>query len=459
MARDPSRRPASERDFARLLEWIGAKNFSGFPTQYPPLAAWEPGAPPGEPRASWRAARGRGKPLQLYANVPFCATRCAFCFLPVVASEEQARFDRYLDAFEREAGAAADAFAGAEFDNVSVGGGSPTVWDAGRLARLLALLSRFRRACGGQFAFEAHPSQLDAEKISLLRDAGVNWLSLGVQSLRESVAQRADRRQRPQEVLRAYLAAKRAGLRVNMDLMCGLEAQSGESFLEDVRALARLRPDQVHLYAFEANSFTLYRQRGGRQEPADWRAAQALRDRGYRTLLDAGYVKIDDESVALSALAQNRQMSLARFLARAPIVGLGAGAVSYVTGRCRYVNHHNLDAYQGRIESGRPPVARFARLSPDDEQINYALNALVFNASLDGELDAGAFAAEFGAPPAGRLRRALASLANDGYLLERSNGYRTRPQAPAGELFIRRALMSPALVARLRRALPRASLK
>lgn len=185
------------------------------------------------------------QPIGLYLHVPFCESLCPFCpfhrqhYRATVAAGYLDALEQEIEAFERH---------GYRFHSIYVGGGTPTV-EAHRLSSLLLALGTRHRI--DTIAVETNPNHLDAAHLDPLVDAGVNRLSVGVQSLDDTVLERIGR-------LAAYGSGARTLERlvpvferfdtVNVDMMFNLPEQSDASIEADLDALLELDPPQISYY-------------------------------------------------------------------------------------------------------------------------------------------------------------------------------------------------------------------
>jgi oxygen-independent coproporphyrinogen-3 oxidase len=371
------------RLFQAVLRAADGANVTGYPNQYPPLAAWDPVRADAAVRSSWRAVRGEAGEIGLYVHVPFCRARCSFCFLPVW-SARAASVGAYLDALESEAAIAAGLLDGRPLRSVYVGGGTPTMLSESELERVFGALRRlFRFGNPFQFAVEANPESLSLAKARLLRAFGADWVTMGVQSLDANVLRRAGRRHGAAAARAGYDAARAAGVPgVNVDLLFGLPGQSRESFLADVREVAGWGAEQVHLNVYVNAPNTALARRGHRVGRAAFEECLAVQAEGFAALASAGYRRLDADSAGRGPESVNWQGSTA-FAEGASILGLGPTAVSYARGRMRYVNAADPESFRRAAAEGRLPVARGTALTPRQERLNLLLRGLERNGRVE----------------------------------------------------------------------------
>ncbi|MCX7025404.1 MAG: coproporphyrinogen-III oxidase family protein [Spirochaetes bacterium] len=180
-------------------------------------------------------SRASAGPLSLYVHVPFCRAKCAYCdfySLPVGTCLDSALADGYVAAVLAHTGILADRSGASGFDTIYVGGGTPTALPMGAFVRLIEGLANLSGpAPVGEWSCEANPESLDAGKLRVLRDAGVNRVSLGLQDMDDDVLRAAGRASTTKaDALRALdlIAAEWSG-RFSADFICGLPGQTPAS--------------------------------------------------------------------------------------------------------------------------------------------------------------------------------------------------------------------------------------
>ena len=192
--------------------------------------------------------------LGLYVHVPFCRTRCRYCDFYRVG-ENAARMERFLAALEREIRHAAAPGGAAAPDSVFLGGGTPSLLDPLQVAGVLAALeSRFGLAAGCEVSMEANPSDLSPERLAAYRAAGVNRLSLGMQSLCDRELSLLGRRHDARRAADCVAWARGAGFdNLSVDLLLGIPGQTAASFRRTVEGAIELATDHVSVYLLEVH--------------------------------------------------------------------------------------------------------------------------------------------------------------------------------------------------------------
>jgi len=361
----------SEQAFDAFLTALRRLDYTGYSEQYPPFGSWQTlDRKSGALKAAWRRSLGLTKKAGLFVNVPFCRSRCRFCFLPVTAigssgKKRTASFRRYLSALDREAAFYVPLFKTARFSTLYIGGGTPSMMTPEETRQFFGLLRRrFRIPPGAQTVLELHPDDVTGEKLDAYRDCGVSRVCIGVQSMDERVLGANARRQGLDRVAAAHAALKAHGIKgVNIDLICGLPGQDRASFLRDLGKVIKLGPDQVHLNTFINTPYTVHAMSGGKA--GDERAVAALREEGFRRLAKAGYVRIDSDSMGRTRASRNLQTT--DLSGRRSVLGLGPGAVSRAFGAARYINRAGWDGWLARAGHGLCPAEKGVFCGPEDE--------------------------------------------------------------------------------------------
>ena len=219
---------------------------------YPPLRGYD-AMGPGAFLEGWTPPRDGL--LAAYAHIPFCDRRCAFCHIPVVAGASDADKVRYVDLLEQEMDLWLERFGLDRIPvrSLSLGGGTPTCMPPALLERFLELFTaRLHRSACTQWGVDLDPGTVGgsegAERLELLRRFGVDRLAFGVQSLRDDVLQRMNRIHDRAQVHEAVAAARAAGFKVNIELICGYPTETIDSWLDIVDEAIGMEVDEVQIY-------------------------------------------------------------------------------------------------------------------------------------------------------------------------------------------------------------------
>ena len=312
----------------------------------------------GGERALTTAGRSR---LGLYLHVPFCAALCRYCtFTRSVTDTGLER--RYVSALAREirAGlppAAPEAGPPPAADTIYFGGGTPSLLDPTDIAALIRVCRDvFDVDADAEITLEANPETVTPDRLAGFRAAGVNRLSLGVQSFVDAELARLGRLHDQARARLAFDAARRAGFdNVSLDLMLGLPGQSLADLRVSVGALADLAPEHASVYLLE-----LYPQSplAGEMARHHWTRVSddEMADMYLETMTSleaAGYEQYEISNLARTGRRSRHNL---KYWTDGAWAGFGCGAHSTV-GDERWNNVSSVPEYLAQVEEGRPPVA------------------------------------------------------------------------------------------------------
>ncbi|MFB8120378.1 STM4012 family radical SAM protein [Streptomyces sp. NPDC055962] len=310
---------------------------------YPHKTAYRPLGqhPAGPPSLHELWASERKDALSLYLHIPFCEVRCGFCNLFTRIGAPDELTTRYLDALDRQATAVRDALGDDEpvrFAAAAFGGGTPTFLTAGELERLCDIAEKRMGADlrAVPLSVETSPSTATADRLTVLAGRGTTRISIGVQSFVDAEARAAVRPQRRSEVEAALGRIRDARIPVlNIDLIYGIEGQTGESWLTSLDAALAWRPEELYLYPLYVRPLTgLGRTAGGAAAPLDPDTAwDEQRLRLYRAgrdhLLANGYGQV---SMRMFRRTDTPRTGPDDYACQTDgMIGLGCGARSYTS--------------------------------------------------------------------------------------------------------------------------------
>ncbi|MBI4365173.1 MAG: radical SAM family heme chaperone HemW [Candidatus Latescibacteria bacterium] len=296
----------------------------------------------------------------LYIHLPYCRSICPYCDF-VKAPLHRAEPARLLAALERERTlvvAAEGAGTGSVWSRprtIYVGGGTPTALDAGSLRRFLDWIrSGWDRSRVREFTVEANPEGLSDEKLEILREAGVDRLSLGVQSLEPAVLRFLGRIHTAEGALSALDRARRTGFRtISADLMYGVPGETPEGFWVALQRLVALGVPHLSAYPLQIEEGTPLhaKVRRGELRPEDEDAVAERYGDLVEILSRAGYRHYEVSNFALPGSESRHNEG---YWLRRPYLGLGPGAHSF-DGSARWRNEESIARYFERVESGALP--------------------------------------------------------------------------------------------------------
>lgn len=310
--------------------------------------------------------RGR-ETLGLYVGIPFCRTICTYCDFNVYA-HLSVLFESYVDALLAEikqvsAGVAQPRFA----TSLAFGGGTPSILPADLIGRVIeGIHATFELQPGAEVTLEANPGTVDLDKLTRLRELGVNRLSLGVQTLDDARLKSFNRNHNSAASRDGYDLARKAGIdNVNIDLIFGLPDQTLDDWAKTLDEVIAWSPEHMSLYGLQVEAGTaLARQIAkGRVRHPDPDLAADMFGLAEDRLGAAGFEHYEISNYAKRGF-RSKHNSI--YWLNRPYLGFGAGAHSYFRG-VRYSNLLSPSDYVDRLLRGESVVATTEVISRDTE--------------------------------------------------------------------------------------------
>lgn len=312
-------------------------------------------------------------PLGIYIHIPFCRRRCNYCdFLSHGGAD--AVPDAYVDALMEEwrlwEGTVADEHT---LQSIYVGGGTPSLLLPGQLYRLLeALRSRLPVAPDCEVTLEGNPDSLNAARMQAFFHAGVNRLSIGIQSFSDTALARLGRLHDAHEAEQVVLQARQAGVaNLSLDLMYGLPGSSTDEELRSLHRAIDLAPEHISWYNLTlapgtplARSVTA----GDEVMPDDDEILETMRE-GWQLLESSGYQHYEISNFSRPGRASRHNLG---YWLYTDYVGLGLGASGFLAGR-RWTNVVDWSVYAAALARNERPIDVEEQLDRRRRQGEYAM--------------------------------------------------------------------------------------
>ncbi|MEA3307000.1 MAG: radical SAM protein, partial [Elusimicrobiota bacterium] len=367
--------------FAKILKNLKLSDYTGYTDQYPPFGSWSDLKNKNKTIFdAWKWVAQDKHDIDLFVNVPFCKVKCSFCFLPVICTGHNKKnidktFDSYLEYLQKEISLLAPIFKKRTFNSLYIGGGTPSMMSVKQIEKFFALLRKnFKFSAKAQILAEISP-EIGQKELTAFKKCGINRLCIGVQTMSPQTLHEVQREQKNNSFERTYKLAKKTGIKkINVDLICGLPNQSDKSFIHDLKTVAALRPDQIHLNIFATTPYTIYSLKGGKA--INEKKIKKLREKGFNMLFNLGYKKLDSDAVGLTLKSKNFQTADLR--EKKSLLGIGIGSVSRAWSRLRYINTIDWAGYRRNLSSKTLPAKKGIQTSLKDEMIHFILESLNF---------------------------------------------------------------------------------
>jgi oxygen-independent coproporphyrinogen III oxidase len=346
--------------------------------------------------------------------VPFCRHRCGYCDFPLITGRDELIGD-YLQAIALELQSLE---VPREVDTLFFGGGTPTHLPPAQLRQLLHVAREWlplAEEC--EFSVEANPRDLDADRIGVLLEAGVNRLSLGVQSFGNSQLAMLERDHQAEEIAPLLEVLRVAGIdNTSLDLIFGVPGQSLEDWEQTLCHASRCAVRHVSAYGLTYEKGTSFWQR---RERGTLRPIEEERERQmYALAMDllpaAGFQQYEISNYAVPGYECRHNLVYWR---GESYFAFGPGAARYVEG-VRSTNHRSVTSWLKRVLAGESPVAETETL--DDE--GRARELIMLGLRMTAGIDIAAFEQRTGFDLHALCGPALPRFFEDG-LLEESAGH------------------------------------
>ncbi len=358
--------------------------------------------------------------LSLYIHLPWCERKCPYCDF----NSHEARAipeTEYIEALLRDLQGDLALARGRTVQTLFIGGGTPSLFSAEAIARLLqGIAALLPLAADLEATMEANPGSAEADKFAGFRAAGINRLSLGVQSFDAACLQALGRIHSSHQAAAAIEYARGAGFdSFNIDLMHGLPGQTLAGAEADLRTALAWDPPHLSWYQLTIEPNTVFHKRPPSLPVEDELAD--IQQRGEQLLADAGYQQYEVSAYSRPGFQCRHNLNYWSF---GDYLGIGAGAHGKVTGAdggvLRYAKKRQpgeyLDALPGRFTAAQH------RVEPGDMVGEFMLNALRLKAGFSREL----FTARTGLEVA-VIEAKLRQLQERGLLISDDRGVRASP--------------------------------
>ncbi|MEM3101612.1 MAG: radical SAM protein [Candidatus Nitrosotenuis sp.] len=367
----------------RELKRLGFINKKGefFPSvHYPPITMYKPILQE-EMFAGYTLPDD--KLLDVYAHIPFCKQRCVYCHYPVKFGDQPSEKDKYLDALKREMDIYISVLGIYRIHarSILVGGGTPTYLTPQQLKYFLDFFThRLDLSKCTQFNYDVDPNTLlgvdGNERIRIMRDYGVDRLTIGINSLNPTILKHMNRHHTVKEALESIDVARKFGFKLNIEFIFGYPGQTIESWIDEIELAMSLDVDEIQLYRLKVEAY------GDYQGPIK----TIIQSKPTTTLSDEETLTM--KKIAINMLkANNFTENIRRVFGRSKKIyshyawnqccmlfdEVGFGLTAFSSLRDRFVlNTQYFDEYYSAIEGGRLPLNR-GLVRNKEEQIRWAI--------------------------------------------------------------------------------------
>ena len=286
------------------------------------------------------------KELELYVHIPFCVKKCSYCdFLSAPATEKTK--EAYMAALFAEIGGRAKDYKERIVTSIFIGGGTPSLLSGDSIRQLMEHIREgFSLAPDAEITMEVNPGTVTAEKLTAFYGAGINRLSIGMQSAQEQELKILGRIHDFDGFCQVYREAVEAGFtNINVDVMSGLPGQTLASYKDTLEKVLRLEPMPQHISAYsliveEGTPFAAMADRGELPLPEE-DTERAMYEETIEVLAGYGFHRYEISNYALDGYECRHNVG---YWIRRDYLGFGIGAASLID-NVRFQNGRDLNAY------------------------------------------------------------------------------------------------------------------
>ena len=291
--------------------------------------------------------------LELYIHMPFCVKKCEYCDFLSFPADTNTQI-KYVHALLNEIRFYGEKMRGFRVSTIYIGGGTPSWLEPELVTAVMdQIYKSFQVYEDAEISIECNPGTVTAAKLQAYRRAGINRLSIGLQSTNNTELKTLGRIHTYEQFLKTYELARNEGFtNINVDLMSGLPRQSAESFADTLQRVIRLKPEHISAYSliiekgtpfYEKYKFDMVRQEAGMKTeelPTEDDTYKMLK-LTQRVLAKAGYERYEISHYAKPGYACRHNVG---YWTRENYLGLGLGAASLID-NVRYSNTRELYEY------------------------------------------------------------------------------------------------------------------
>lgn len=311
-----------------------------------------------------------GKRLGIYIHIPFCASKCAYCDFYSLPGCDRKMPD-YQSALLSHISESAEVAKSFEVDTVYFGGGTPSYYGAKRIVEILDELKlQGNLRLDSEITVEVNPDSVKYDDLKLLRKAGVNRLSVGVQSANGDLLKIIGRRHNFRQAQTAVENARRAGFEnVSLDLIYGLPSQTKGDWADTLSKALELHPEHLSCYALKLEEGTpMYRYVGSPLIPDDDEQADMYLY-AVETLEHYGLEQYEISNFAVPGYESKHNL---KYWTMGDYMGFGPGAHSYVDG-VRYSYVRDLDRYIAAVMGDKQIIDEYEICLPVQKAAEYIM--------------------------------------------------------------------------------------
>lgn len=317
-------------------------------------------------------------PLSLYVHIPWCVKKCPYCDFNSHALSDGIPEEAYVDALLEDFDSEVSSLQGRALHTIFFGGGTPSLMSAKGFDRFLSELEkRIRFSPGIEITMEANPGTYEHDRFKDYRKAGINRLSLGVQSFQDEKLKVLGRIHSSEEARKAIESLRGMGFdNFNIDLMHGLPGQSIQDGLSDLEKAIALEPTHISWYQLTIEPNTVFYSKTPILPEDD--TLWSIQEEGWDLLAEAGYQQYEISAYCRPGKQAKHNLNYWQF---GDYIGIGAGAHGKITQRemGRIYRNWKTRMPSDYLAMDKPFESGSRILGRDDLPIEFMMNVLRLN--------------------------------------------------------------------------------
>ncbi len=327
----------------------------------------------------------------LYVHIPFCRSKCSFCYFTVAANRGEDEIDVYLNALETEIQRISPHVQDRKIESVYIGGGTPTYLSARQLERLFKMLYKYYNLDNvKEWSIESTPTLATEDKIKIMKQYGVNRFSLGIQTTHDHILKNLNRSFERKDIENVIELSRKIGIdNINLDFMYALPGQSMDDWHSTLtNAIAQDIPG-LTVYSLDLHESTQFFRKKDELSLPDLQMQLKMYDDAIEIFDKNGYKKINNNIFAKEKsmyIHQNRRWE------NLPLIAVGAGGQSYSPGYA-YRNIPTLKIYMDAIKNNESILHKYTPVVDGQEFYREGVSMIRF-----AQLDKAAFEGRYGSP-------------------------------------------------------------
>lgn len=282
----------------------------------------------------------------IYLHIPFCKQKCHYCDFFILTNMEK-EYNNYVEHLIKEI----NLYPKLYFDTIYFGGGTPSVLKSSDITKIL---SNLNYSNDSEITLELNPNDIQYNHLKELRDAGINRLSIGIQSFNDKLLKEMNRSHDKSEALKTFDDARKAGFdNISIDLIFALPNQTIEDLKVDLEYIEKLRPEHISIYSLIWEDKTMFskQRRLGLIKPVSEDLEADMFELIINTLTKLGYEHYEISSFALNKKGRHNK----KYWQNKEYIGVGISASGFYN-NIRYSNKRSLVKYYSDIDKGIKPI-------------------------------------------------------------------------------------------------------